>query len=39
MKLVPCSSQQCLGPVNMLSAEVLHERWPFGHLRSYVFRS
>ena len=26
-------------PVNMLSAEALHERWPFGHLSSYLFRS
>ena len=28
MKLFPCLSQQCFGPVNMLSAEALHERWP-----------
>ena len=35
MKLVPCRSQQSLGPVKMLSAEVLHETWPFGHLSSY----
>ena len=34
MKLVLCQSQHCLGPVNMLSAEALHERWPFGHLSS-----
>ena len=39
MKPVPCLSQQCLGPVNMLSAEELHESWPFGHLRGYLFRS
>ena len=39
MKPVPCGSRQCLGPVNMLSAEALHERWPFGHLSSYLFRS
>ena len=28
-----------LGPVNILSAEALHERWRFGHLSSYLFRS
>ena len=39
MKLVPSLSQQSLGPVNMLSAEALNERWPFGHLSSYLFRS
>ena len=39
MNLVPCRSQQCLGPINTFSAEALHERWPFGHLSSYVFRS
>ena len=39
MKLVRCLSEQCLGLVNMLSAEALHERWPFGHLSSYLFRS
>ena len=39
MKLVPRLSQQCLGHVNMLSAEALHERWPFGHLSSYLFRN
>ena len=27
------------GPVNMLSAEALYERWPIGHLSSYLFRS
>ena len=39
MKVVPCWSQQCLVPVNMLSSEPLHEKWPFGHLSSYLFRS
>ena len=39
MKLVPWWSQQFLGPVNMLSSEALHERWPFGHLSSYLFGS
>ena len=39
MKLVACLSQQCFGPVNMFSAEALHEQWPFGHLSSYLFRS
>ena len=39
MKLALCSSQQSLGAVNMLSSEALHERWPFGRLRSYLFRS
>ena len=33
------SCDQCLEPVNMLSAEALHERWPFGHLISYLFRN
>ena len=31
--------QQCLVPVNMLPSEALHERWPFGHLSSYMFRN
>ena len=39
MKLVPSRSQLFFGPDNMLSAETLHERWPFGHLSSYLFRS
>ena len=39
MNLVWPWSQQGLGPVNMLSVEVLHERWPFGDLSSYLFRS
>ena len=39
MNLVTCWSQQCVGPVNMLSAEGLHERRPFGHLSSYLLRS
>ena len=39
MNLVPCLSQQCLEPIKMLSAEALHESWPFGHLSSYLFRS
>ena len=34
MNLVPCCSQQCLGPANMLSAEALHETYTFGHLSS-----
>ena len=34
MKLVSLLFQQCFGPVNMLSAEALHERWPLGHLIS-----
>ena len=39
MNQVPLLSLQCLGPVNMLSVEVLHERWPFGDLSSYLFSS
>ena len=39
MKLVPYLSMHYFGPVNMFSAEALHERWPFGHLSSYLFRS
>ena len=39
MNLGPCWSQQCLEPDNMLSSEALHERLPFGHLRSYLFRN
>ena len=27
------------GTVNLLSSEALRERWPFEHLRSYLFRS
>ena len=38
MNLVPCWSQHCLGPVNMLPAEALREKWPFEHLSSYLFR-
>ena len=37
MKLVQRLFQQCLGSVNMLSAEALHERLPFEHLTSYLF--
>ena len=37
MKIVPWLSQQCLGHANMLSEEAFHERWPFGHLSSYLF--
>ena len=39
MKLVSNLSQQCFGPVNMLSAEALYERMPFGYLSSYLFPS
>ena len=39
MNLVPCLSQQCLGRVNMLSAEAFHETRTFGHLSSYLFPS
>ena len=39
MKLGPFLSQQCLGLVNMLSAETFYERWHFGHVSSYLFRS
>ena len=38
MKLLPWLSERCVGLVNMLSAKALHERGPFGHLSSYLFR-
>ena len=39
MNLVLCLSQPFFVPINMLSAEALHETWPFEHLSSYLFRT